>query len=141
MNDGVTKDRQRTNLTLVERDHRELGEILEALNYHLEPGREQNQVEPLLEQLTRAVALHFALENGLMAATRYTRLQEHRMEHKRLMGLLGDLSKVLREGGPEAAMAPMKRYFLEQEAHAHSEDAHYGLWLNICEGFGGREEA
>jgi hemerythrin-like metal-binding protein len=83
-----------------------------------------------LRKLGHFTQLHFALEEGMMGATKYPETVVHRRTHQQLIRQLNALAARHTRGG--LALSPESLSFLDawHADHVQQDDLHYGLWLN-----------
>jgi hemerythrin len=108
-------------------DHREMDETLQELNAEIVTGNKYSQAGYLLRRLARFTLVHFALEEGMMEATKYPGLAQHRARHQRLakqMNALVSLSDRAR-GRQYLSLLPVSH-----DAHIENDDVYFGIWLN-----------
>lgn len=111
-------------------DHREMFEAISELHATAVAGKDRNRTGLLLRNLAHFTLTHFALEEGLMAATKYPGLAQHRLNHKCLMEHLEALISLHDRDG--LTLNPDSLGFLQEwlTAHIQNDDMHYGLWVN-----------
>ncbi len=78
-----------------------------VLLLHLAQRANDNELEPLLDALYDHCEHHFATEEKLMSDCRYRGLDEHRHEHRRLLGEMEGMMRALERG-----RAPLVRSWL-----------------------------
>jgi hemerythrin len=111
-------------------DHREMADTINELLTAVEADQDRSLTGPLLRKLAHFTMTHFALEEGMMQATKYPGSVVHRLNHKRLIGELKSLvSRHTQEG---KALNPTALNFLSEwhGDHLQNDDLHYGHWLN-----------
>ena len=111
-------------------DHRQMAEVIHELKTASLANRDQSLTVPLLRKLAHFTMNHFAFEEEMMQSTRYPGMAAHRLNHRYLMGKLGML--IARHDRRELPLASSSLSFLHEWHinHVHSDDMHYGLWLN-----------
>ena len=111
-------------------DHREMSEAISELHAAAVTGKDRSRTGLLLRKLAHFTLTHFALEEGMMGATRYPGMAMHRLNHLSLMGHLGTLISLHDRDG--LTLNPNSLGFLHEwhTAHVQNDDLHYGLWLN-----------
>jgi hemerythrin len=84
----------------------------------------------LLRKLTDFTILHFALEEGMMASTKYPGMALHRLNHLRMIKQMKTLVSRFNRGS--VLMNEQSLRFLNEShaAHIENDDLDYGFWLN-----------
>lgn len=115
---------------ILDRDHRQMAEVIHELKAATLANRDQSLTVPLLRKLAHFTMNHFAFEEDMMQTTRYPGIAVHRLNHRHLMGKLGAL--IAHHDRGDLPLAPSSLRFLHEWHinHVNSEDLHYGLWLN-----------
>jgi hemerythrin-like metal-binding protein len=118
-----------SGIQILDRDHRAISEILVELNYRGITGDDLGYQVRLLKNLRQASLAHFALEEGMMLATRFPGLAEHRLRH-RLMML--EIAKITASWGSKRLMAlqPAGLLWESHAIHVENEDMAFGRWLD-----------
>ena len=111
-------------------DHREQAEAIDELQLAVMRGEDRNRTSLLLQRLADFTLSHFALEEGMMAATKYSGLAAHHLHHQRMMECLNAIQ--LRHKRDGMTMNDQALGYLQElhSTHVQSDDLHYGLWLN-----------
>jgi len=115
---------------IIDNDHREIAEAIQQLQADTVPGEDRGRARSLLNRLRHFTLAHFALEEGMMAATRYPKLAIHRFHHQRMVEQMGALLARFHEAHPALqhdALACLLRW---HNSHVRNHDLHYGLWLD-----------
>ena len=112
----------------VDHEHRELFDLINELHARLlEPGSETT-VTDFLGELFSKISSHFALEEKLMRAGRYTELPAHKADHERLLDEIRDLMDDYEDGGYvdlERFAGALERWF---SVHFSTHDAALHRW-------------
>lgn len=125
LGDGLT-----LGVRMLDRDHSELSEVLLELQSQITMGKAQSVTSNLLSDLSRAMRSHFALEEGMMAASRFPGMAVHQLRHQWMMEQMKALS-ALTSRGALILNEPLLILFSESHfAHLYTEDVNLGLWLN-----------
>lgn len=82
----------------MDRQHTKLFEILNELHTAMLKGQAQKITGDLLSKLVSYTREHFAAEEALMAAARYSALEQHRVKHRALLKQVDDLSERYKRG-------------------------------------------
>ena len=69
----------------VDREHRDLIELINELYDDLNSGADAETVVDYLDQIEVSIGAHFALEERLMLECGYDKEEEHRADHERLL--------------------------------------------------------
>jgi len=116
-------------VSLLDRDHNELEEILAEIRFRAELGLAGPGINALLRKLAHRTRLHFALEEEMMSATRYPGMAVHRLQHQWLIDqirfLAGRTARKALVNGPDSLNFLSESHF----NHVRIADLHYGLWL------------
>lgn len=115
---------------MIDRDHREMSEVLQEIRNQIATGKPRNETNRLLSELALVTRSHFALEEGMMAATDYPGTVLHRLRHQWMMDQIKALTSC--PGRKDLVLAvPLLELFSESHvAHMNTEDLGFGLWLN-----------
>jgi hemerythrin len=111
-------------------DHRQMAEVIQELKAATMAKQDQSLTVPLLRKLAHFTMNHFAFEEDMMQTTRYPGMAVHRLNHRHLMGKLGALIAHHDRGGHPLASSSLRFLHESHIGHVHSDDLHYGLWLN-----------
>jgi hemerythrin len=111
-------------------DHREMTEALYEIHATLTAGEDPRRTGSLLRKLADFSITHFALEEGMMQATKYPGLARHRLNHQRIVEQMRALAS--RHKRDSLTMDHTAASFLSElhTTHIQQDDLHYGLWLN-----------
>ena len=126
--------KEHTNLNvgvrILDLDHRQMAEVIHELKEAAQPNLDQSLTGLLLRKLALFTRNHFAIEEEMMQTTRYPGMAVHRLNHRYLMGKLGTL--IAHHDRRNIPLTSSALLFLHDWhiGHVHSEDLHYGLWLN-----------
>jgi hemerythrin len=133
----MEQSKERINLNvgvrILDRDHRQMAEVIHELKAATLDNWDQSLTVPLLRKLVHFTMNHFALEEDMMQTTRYPGMAVHRLNHRHLMGKLGALIAHHDRGGLPLALSSLRFLHEWHIGHVHSDDLHYGLWLNAIE--------
>jgi hemerythrin-like metal-binding protein len=115
---------------LLDRDHDDLGEMIQEIQMRAGNGLDDTRSGEMLRKLAKRLALHFALEDGMMSATRYPGAGVHRLQHQWLMDQVNALA--VQRGRNSLARNTQLLSLLTDSHHKHigHEDFDYGIWLN-----------
>jgi len=111
-------------------DHRVLFETINEIHEAAMKDEGRRRTGVLLRRLAGFTQTHFELEEGMMEATRYPGVTQHRLEHQRVMAQMKALVSRHKRGS-----LPLDRDCLNilselHAAHVNDGDLRYGLWLN-----------
>jgi len=115
---------------MIDRDHAELSEMALELKLQAAAGRQWTLTSPLLRELARATASHFALEETMMESTNYPGALLHRLQHQWMVDQMRTLTARCRTSGLQANEMLLNLFVESHFAHVGRDDLHYGLWLN-----------
>jgi hemerythrin len=125
-----SNDEMSVGIKILDCDHREMTEaiyeIQAVVSADLDPGRSAS----LLRKLAGFSMTHFALEEGMMAATRYPGLARHRLEHHRIAEQLRAFASLHRRSDLTLDHNSLRFLAEMHAAHIQQGDLRYGLWLN-----------
>jgi len=116
-------------IEVIDRDHREISELLVEINVHTEREGEAGRKILLLGNLARASRSHFLLEEWMMGATNYPGLAQHRMRHAWMLEEIGRLAEYWGKKKNVLTREPMGLLWESHIEHVECEDQAYGLWL------------
>jgi len=111
-------------------DHREITEAILELQESAATQQDRGRVSSLLNKLRHFTSVHFALEEGMMAATRYPKLALHRLHHQRMMEHMRKLLPRFDGAHPVLQNEALGCLAEWHTSHVQSDDLHYGHWLN-----------
>lgn len=111
-------------------DHREMSETIMEIQANDLAGRERSRSHSLLRKLARFTLVHFALEEGMMAAAKYPAMALHSLRHQRMIEQLqATVARYSRRGlilnGPSLGLLDAWH-----SGHVVRDDLDFGLWLN-----------
>lgn len=107
-------------LPAVDHEHKELIDLVAALQSALTGGADEEEVDRALGELMRSISAHFALEEKFMTEHRYDGLAAHKADHERLLDDLRDLMEGRTEESPEVAADRLGDWFA---IHFRTHDA------------------
>jgi hemerythrin len=111
-------------------DHRTLFETINELQFLAASDADPLRTGSLLSKLADFTLTHFALEEEMMAATKFSGMALHRLHHQRLAEHATALASRYNRGGLGLDSQSLS-FLLELHAnHVKQDDLHYGLWLN-----------
>jgi hemerythrin len=123
-------DDMSVGVKILDCDHREMTEALYEMQRELTAGEDPRRSESLLRKLANFSLTHFALEEGMMLATRYPGLARHRLNHRRMIERMKALVSRHRRGGLTLDRNSLSFLSELHTTHIQQDDLHYGLWLN-----------
>jgi len=88
-----------TGSTLIDRDHRKLIDLVNALFETMQSGEGNGRVSKAMNELIAYTAEHFAREEAEMERVGYVAALAHRAEHTKLLRQLVELKEMLDAGG------------------------------------------
>jgi hemerythrin len=114
-------------------DHRALFETIKELQAVAAQDADPRRTGSLLSKLANFTLTHFALEEGMMAATKFPGMDLHRLHHQRITEQVAALASRYNRAGLPLDSDSLS--FLSQlhADHIQQDDLHYGLWLNAIE--------
>jgi len=83
---------------LLEKEHQQLINLLEALDKCVSKGQSQNQAYKHLDDFVTLAEEHFKNEEEIMEAYKYPEIVNHKIEHTSLLEQLFTLRSKLRDG-------------------------------------------
>jgi hemerythrin len=123
-------DELSTGVRILDCDHREQSETITELRTTLSKGEDRSRTASLLRKLSRFTHSHFALEEGMMAATKYPGAALHRIHHQRLMARMDALVSRCNRGSLPLYDQAIRVLTGFHHAHIEGDDLSYGYWLN-----------
>jgi hemerythrin len=115
---------------ILDRDHQQMAEVIRDLKAATQDNLDQSLTVPLLRKLAHFTMNHFAFEEDMMQTTRYPGLAVHRLNHRYIMGKLGALIAHHDRRSHPLTLSSLRILHEWHIGHLHSDDLHYGLWLN-----------
>lgn len=80
-------------ISSIDEEHLRLINLINKLNEGISKKESKNLLEPIFDQLIEYTLEHFKNEEELMKNSNYCELEEHKIEHKKLMQTVMDLNK------------------------------------------------
>jgi hemerythrin len=130
MNANEMRSYSGVGVKLIERDHDNLSEILSEIQFRITSGLASGKTSELVRKLAHHMQLHFALEEGMMTASRYPGIDLHRLQHQLLVDQVHILAKERGRGALERNAALLNFFAATHIKHMGHADLHYGIWLN-----------
>jgi hemerythrin-like metal-binding protein len=111
-------------------DHRMLFETIKELQTAAASDSDPRRTSSLLRKLADFTLTHFALEEGMMLATKFPGMAQHRLHHQRITEQVAALAS--RYNQNDSALDSQSLSILSDlhADHVRQDDLHYGLWLN-----------
>ncbi len=113
-------------------DHRMLFETIGEIQAAA-ANENRRRTSALLLRLAGFTQTHFALDEEMMAATRYPGLARHRRDHQRVIERMKAIVSRYNRGGlpqdRESARDSLEILSQLHATHVHDGDLRYGLWL------------
>jgi hemerythrin-like metal-binding protein len=116
-------------IEIVDRDHREISELLVEININKDTHGEAARKILLLRDLARASRSHFLMEEWMMAATNYPSLAQHRLRHAGMLEEITRLAEYWSRKKNVLTREPTGLLWESHIEHVECEDQAYGLWL------------
>jgi hemerythrin-like metal-binding protein len=129
--DIATRSRAlRIGVRLLDCDHRELSETIDEIQEAVVRDADRRRPDQLLRKLAKLTRNHFALEEGMMAATRYPGIALHLLNHQLMMDQLKALA--FDDNRCRLPLNPESLSFLSELhiTHVRKDDLKFGYWLN-----------
>jgi hemerythrin-like metal-binding protein len=104
----------------VDHEHRELIDLVAALQERIEASAAPEVLEAAFGDLLRGISAHFALEESFMRRHAYDAMAGHKADHERLLDDLRDIMDGGAPEGPERLAARLESWFAE---HFRTHDA------------------
>ena len=130
MSTAVAGNDLKIGVGVIDKDHRELLGALSELETAVVEDEERAVVGQLLQQLAKRTIVHFASEEGLMAASKYQGRSLHVLKHQYLTEQMESLVKRFERGSfnlNEHTLVFLRDWLT---THIQKEDRQFGLWLN-----------
>jgi hemerythrin-like metal-binding protein len=122
-------DSYNTGIDAIDSQHKRLFEIANSLFDSLETGTGGLLVPETLSELENYSIYHFGTEESYMKEFGYPQEGEHRADHGRFMGVIGDIREKLLAKEPFLALELMSFLFQWIERHVKGEDQELGLFM------------
>ena len=111
-------------------DHRALFETIKELQTMTAGDVDPRRTGSLLRKLADFTLTHFALEEGMMAATKFSGMALHRLHHQRIAEHMAALAARYNRDGLALDNETLSLISELHANHVQQDDLHYGLWLN-----------
>jgi hemerythrin len=111
-------------------DHREMSETFSELRTALVKDEDRSRTLALLRKMSNFTLLHFALEDGMMAATKYPGMALHRLNHQRMATQIKAFVSRFSHGSATMNEKSLRLLAESHTAHIENDDLDYGFWLN-----------
>jgi hemerythrin-like metal-binding protein len=120
-------------VTILDYDHREMSETIKELQSTVARDGDRSLTSRRLRRLADFTLAHFALEEGMMAVTKYPGRDLHRLHHQRMMQQVKTIAARCKQSS--FLLDGSSLSFLQEwhSDHVQNDDLHYGLWLNAIE--------
>ena len=83
----------------VDHEHRELIELIRALQLKLHEGADTGEVIDILGEIYAQISAHFALEEKMMRESHYAAYADHKEDHETLLDDLRDIMDEVEDDG------------------------------------------
>ncbi len=123
-------DAYSVNIGLIDRQHKQLVELVNQMFAALKSGHGKDVVGQILADLVDYTQKHFAEEERMMARHGYPGLEEHKREHAALVRQVGEYAARLEQGSVSVSSELfnfLKGWLIN---HIQSVDKQYGPFLN-----------
>jgi hemerythrin-like metal-binding protein len=130
MNSMAEKVHPSVGVKLLDRDHGHLEEILAEIQWRAAAGLTDGRAGELLRKMAQRLRLHFALEEGMMAATHYPGTGVHCLRHQWMIDQVELLATQRVRNRLERNAHLLSLLTASHRRHIGCEDLDYGLWLN-----------
>jgi hemerythrin len=126
----TNSDEMSVGVKILDCDHREMTEALYELQSVVATDVDPRRTGTLLSRLADFTITHFALEEGMMAATKYPELARHRRNHQRIIEHVQVLLDRHNRGAMNVDGEALDLLFELHNTHIQNDDRRYGAWLN-----------
>jgi hemerythrin len=110
--------------------HGILMDTLNELRLAVVRGSPRDEVNQIMDRLIDFTRLHFRSEEQLMERSHFAGLEEHRVEHLRMLNQIQDSARRMQHG-ETVHMRPFLGYLRDSfQEHMSGPDQEYGPWLN-----------
>lgn len=116
-------------IRLLDADHKEIAGLIGQLRASIEGNGDRRLARETLSRLAIVTRTHFALEEGLMASTKYPDYAPHRKCHQQLLQQLDGFISLYFKGELTIDRDSLGFLFVWFAAHSGSDDAQYAGWL------------
>jgi hemerythrin len=126
----ASKDRQLSvGIRILDCDHREMSETIKDIQADLLEGKERERIGRNLRKLATFSLAHFALEEGIMSATKYPGLALHSLRHQRMSEEIKAYAELCDQHSSPVNGLSLNFVNNWHAAHVGHEDRSLGLWL------------
>jgi hemerythrin-like metal-binding protein len=115
---------------ILDSDHREIADAILDLQTAAAVQEDSGRIRKLLNRLRHFTLAHFALEEGMMAATRYPKLAMHQFHHQRMAAQMRALLSRFDGSHPVLQHNALSCLSEWHDAHVEKDDLQYGHWLD-----------
>jgi hemerythrin-like metal-binding protein len=129
----TSKGELSVGVKILDCDHRVLFETIKELQAAAVTDADPRRTGSLLRKLADFTLTHFALEEGMMAATKFPGMDLHRLHHQRITEQVTVLASRYKRGGLPLDSDSLSVLSELHANHVRSDDLHYGIWLNAIE--------
>jgi hemerythrin len=126
----TSDDQLSVGVKMLDCDHRTLFDTIHELSDLAATNEDPRRTTSLLRKLAQFTMTHFALEEGMMVATKYPGLTRHRLNHQHMIEQINALAAVQSSAGTPLDLQSLSLLAELHERHIQSDDLHYGCWLN-----------
>jgi hemerythrin len=126
----TNKDELSVGVKMLDCDHRMLFETIKELQTAVASDEDPRRTSSLLSRLTEFTLTHFALEEGMMAATKFPGMALHRLHHQRITAHVAALASRHKRDNLPLSNEMLSLISELHAGHVQQDDLHYGLWLS-----------
>ena len=130
MDSMTNKGELSVGVEMLDCDHRALLEIIKELQTVTASDVDPRRTGSLLSKLADFTLAHYALEEGMMAATEFPGMALHRLQHQLIAEHVAALASRYNRDGLGLDSHSLSFLSKLHDNHVRNDDLQYGRWLN-----------
>jgi hemerythrin len=124
------RDSYSTGIDAVDEEHKKLIDLIEAMHTSIRDKEPKETVEKVLAEVVEYTKTHFSNEEALMQDTLYTAVDEHIIEHQKLIKEVGEYRERLLNDFPDGRQE-LYRFLREWLInHILESDKKFGAYIS-----------
>ena len=132
MDSMTNKGELSVGVEMLDCDHLVLFEIIKELQTMTASDTDPRRTGSLLCKLADFTLTHYALEEGMMEATKFPDMVQHRLHHQLIAEHVAALASRYKRDGLGLDCHSLNFLSELHANHIREDDLHYGLWLNAA---------
>lgn len=123
-------DELMVNVPIIDQQHKNMAEIINALHMTLGSGKDM-KAKLLMKDLVEDVKIHFETEEDLMKNNKYLNFFSHKLEHDRFVKKVEELNEQVQSGKVQVNLEMMKSFKNWFYNHIDINDKKLGDYLVV----------